>query len=186
MRLFDLKKPNFEPRLHVIEANAGTGKTHSIVGMVLHLVLSGRHTVDSILVVTFTNAATNELIARIRQGLVNARKYFTAKCDRTPRRRADVSFDFSPFDKIDKTKALVLLGQALADFDRARICTIHSFCRQILQQNAFECGVPFGARLIESDTDLLQIAAADFFRNTIVNDNLSAAVACRKNWSPTR
>src|SRR5262249_61414918 len=52
--------------MKVIEASAGTGKTHTITRLFLRLVLEGGIPVDRILVVTYTVAATEELRERIR------------------------------------------------------------------------------------------------------------------------
>ena len=67
----------------LIEASAGTGKTFTIALLYVRLVLGGRSKEDDdafirpltppeILVVTFTNAATQELRERIRNRLVEA------------------------------------------------------------------------------------------------------------------
>jgi len=53
-----------------IEASAGTGKTWNICALYVRLLLEQRLTVDQILVVTFTKAATAELHERIRERLV--------------------------------------------------------------------------------------------------------------------
>ena len=50
----------------LIEASAGTGKTWTLCGLVLRLLLERALPVAEILVVTFTNAATAELRERIR------------------------------------------------------------------------------------------------------------------------
>ncbi|WP_438878595.1 UvrD-helicase domain-containing protein, partial [Bacillus cereus group sp. Bce005] len=69
----------------LIEASAGTGKTFTIAALYLRLLLGHgnadtRHptplTVDQILVVTFTEAATAELRDRIRQRIHQARIAF--------------------------------------------------------------------------------------------------------------
>ena len=52
--------------IKLIEASAGTGKTYNIAALFLRLVLEKELTVDQILVVTFTRAATEELRSRIR------------------------------------------------------------------------------------------------------------------------
>ena len=56
----------------LIEASAGTGKTYSIALLFLRMVLEGMKA-DSILTVTFTNAATAELKSRIISFLKTAR-----------------------------------------------------------------------------------------------------------------
>jgi len=53
-----------------IEASAGTGKTWNICALYLRLLLEKRLSVEQILVVTFTKAATAELHERIRDRLV--------------------------------------------------------------------------------------------------------------------
>ncbi|MGQ7287697.1 exodeoxyribonuclease V subunit beta [Vreelandella venusta] len=71
----------------LIEASAGTGKTFTIALLYVRLVLGGQHSEDhsafvrpltppEILVVTFTNAATQELRERIRHRLVEAAAVF--------------------------------------------------------------------------------------------------------------
>ena len=55
---------------HLIEASAGTGKTFAVANLYMRLLIDARdttpHTVEEILVVTFTKAATEELRARLR------------------------------------------------------------------------------------------------------------------------
>ena len=71
----------------LIEASAGTGKTHTIKNLYLRLLLGISHdgepleplTVEQILVVTFTKAATEELKDRIRQNIQDCYAYFSAK-----------------------------------------------------------------------------------------------------------
>lgn len=57
----------------LIEAGAGTGKTHTITTLFCRLVADG-YPVESILVVTFTEAAAAELKLRIRSRLFLALK----------------------------------------------------------------------------------------------------------------
>ena len=51
--------------LRLIEASAGTGKTFSLAGLYLRLLVEKRLEVRDILVMTFTRAATQELRERI-------------------------------------------------------------------------------------------------------------------------
>ena len=53
----------------VLEASAGTGKTFTLEHLVVELVLAGDVPVDRVLVVTFTEKATNELRLRVRAKL---------------------------------------------------------------------------------------------------------------------
>ena len=61
---------------NLIEASAGTGKTYTIAGIFLRLIIEERLAVDQILVVTFTKAATEELKERIRNKLLTAKSAF--------------------------------------------------------------------------------------------------------------
>ena len=50
---------------NLIEASAGTGKTYAITGLFLRLLLEKKLSANEILVVTFTEAATEELKDRM-------------------------------------------------------------------------------------------------------------------------
>ena len=69
-RLFDLNNTPIDDGVTVVEASAGTGKTYCLTGLVLRLLLERRVSdVSELLVVTFTNAATQELVERLRDAL---------------------------------------------------------------------------------------------------------------------
>jgi exodeoxyribonuclease V beta subunit len=70
MKRFDVldKTTNIFGR-KIIEASAGTGKTFTIEHLVVRLLQESDLTIDQILVVTFTRAATRELRNRIRSNL---------------------------------------------------------------------------------------------------------------------
>ena len=59
----------------LVEASAGTGKTYTIQNLFLRMIAEKDLTVDSILVMTFTEAATAELKDRIRGILTMARQF---------------------------------------------------------------------------------------------------------------
>ena len=59
--------------LRLIEASAGTGKTFSLAGLYLRVIVEERASVREILVMTFTRAATQELRERIRARLAGCR-----------------------------------------------------------------------------------------------------------------
>ncbi|NAZ88717.1 UvrD-helicase domain-containing protein, partial [Kineococcus indalonis] len=62
----------------VLEASAGTGKTHAVAGLVVRHLAEGRARVEELLVVTFGRAATGELRSRVRERLVAARDALAA------------------------------------------------------------------------------------------------------------
>ena len=74
MRPFEPNTPVI-PGITLLEASAGTGKTHTIADLYLRHILAGREPAQ-ILIVTYTNAATEELRGRIRARLNQASRLF--------------------------------------------------------------------------------------------------------------
>jgi len=106
---------------NLIEASAGTGKTYTIEGLFLRLLLEKQLTVEQILVVTFTKAATEELKSRIRNKICLAEAAFLAGQSDDPLVESLVRKTHP------KNQAIQLLQDALTDFDQAAIFTIHGF-----------------------------------------------------------
>jgi len=146
-------------QINLIEASAGTGKTFTIALLFLRLVLEKKLTVDRILVVTFTEAATKELRDRIRKRLRECLLAFQQGASDDDKLQALL-------DKptIEHEDALFRLTNALRGFDEAAIYTIHSFCRRVLRDNAFESGMLFDTELIKDQRPLLQEIVEDFWR----------------------
>lgn len=142
----------------LIEASAGTGKTFTIAGLYLRLLLERGLSVREILVVTFTNAATEELRDRIRRSIRAALQGFT----RGESDDALVSWLITQHP--DAACASRVLRDALVCMDEAAIYTIHGFCQRLLQDHAFESGMLFEAEFITDETDYLRSIAEDFWR----------------------
>ena len=68
----------------LIEASAGTGKTYAITALFIRLIVEENLSVREILVVTYTEAATEELRHRIRQTLVRGTPGFRVGVERHP------------------------------------------------------------------------------------------------------
>jgi exodeoxyribonuclease V beta subunit len=148
---------------NLIEASAGTGKTYTIEGLFVRLVLEKQLPVDQILVVTFTNAATEELRDRIRNKLLKARAGFSAGSSDDP-------LIDSLVKQCDHPKmALQYVHEALINFDQAAIFTIHGFCQRILFEHAFETGNLFDTELITDQSDVLREVVDDFWRTHFYN-----------------
>ncbi|MFT6924969.1 MAG: exodeoxyribonuclease V beta subunit [Psychromonas sp.] len=150
----------------LIEASAGTGKTYTIASLFIRLLLGhgqqAAHqrplTVDQILVVTFTEAATAELRTRIRERIQEVRLDFIQD-------HSDDPFTQSLLNEVeDHQVAIRLLRFAELQMDEAAVYTIHGFCQRMLMQNAFESGSLFQQNLLEDDAQLLQLACNDFWR----------------------
>lgn len=154
----------------LIEASAGTGKTYTITALYLRLVLAhgdentgyGRMlTPPEILVVTFTNAATQELRDRIRNRLLEAAKFFRNGCAGDDYLR-NLRSDMPPDTWLDGARVLT---QAAQWMDEAAIYTIHSWSQRMLRQHAFDSGSLFDLKLEPDDHDLLEEAARDYWRS---------------------
>ena len=145
--------------LNLIEANAGTGKTWTITALYVRLLLEAGRTVDSILVVTFTEAATGELRDRIRNRLTEARAAFERGSG-----EGDAVMDALLSGVADREQALLRLQGALIDFDQAPIYTIHGFCQRVLADSAFESGMPFRTEILVDQSALLKEIVEDFWR----------------------
>ncbi len=143
---------------NLIEASAGTGKTYTISGLVLRLVLEQGLGIDRILVVTYTKAATAELRERIRGRLSQARAVFAAGQSDDPLLRTLLAA--CP----DRDLAQRRLTHAILGFERAPVLTIHGFCQRVLRDQAFETGMPFDSELEPDQSELLQELADDFWR----------------------
>jgi exodeoxyribonuclease V beta subunit len=143
--------------LHLIEASAGTGKTHAITTLYLRAVVEAGLLPEQILVVTFTRAATDELRERIRSRLRVAEIYFEH-----PESQTDPSLCAYLARQANKELCLGRLRSALLVIDQAAVTTIHGFCARVLEQNAFENHMPFGTELVESVTALVDEIVNDF------------------------
>lgn len=150
---------------NLIEASAGTGKTYTITGLFLRLVIEKKFTADEILVVTFTEAATEELRDRIRSTLRKAQKALSGE-------KSDDHFLERIAQKYSSTKqSLPLLKDAIRDFDQASIFTIHSFCKRMLDENAFESGSLFDTELVTDQENLKKEIVQDFWRKYIYHES---------------
>lgn len=178
---FDVLATPIAPGITLVEASAGTGKTYSLTALVLRLLLEEHaSSIGKILVMTFTKAATAELVDRIRMSLRDAVDVF-----RDPASRPDGLL--RQLAKRHGENGLRILERALRDLDDLEVGTIHGFCRRILAQNAFETGSPFDVEYSEDDGVLVQRAAEDFWRRRMYPaGDLIAAIAENGGWKPTR
>jgi len=123
----------------VVEASAGTGKTYALEHLIVELILEREFAISNILVVTFTQRATAELVERVR-GILQ----------RLVDRREGGADPDEPHWVIDSA-ARRRLREALFSFDRAPIYTIHGFCHRVLVEHAFANRQPFEQELAESE-----------------------------------
>ncbi|MFZ7306850.1 exodeoxyribonuclease V subunit beta [Avibacterium avium] len=161
----------------LIEASAGTGKTYTMASLYIRLLLQAGEnsfsqplSVDKILVVTFTDMATQELRERIR-----ARIYHSKQLLLQYQATQDLDVFSQGGDPLlgelaqslpDIPLAIQRLSWAEQSMDTAAIYTIHSFCRRMLMQYAFNSGVHFNLELVTDESDLLARLTNEFWRET--------------------
>ncbi len=129
-----------------VEAGAGTGKTHELVGRVVALVGHGMP-LERIAVITFTEAAAGELRDRVRGRLDNEARNAEDPAVRERCRRA------------------------VAGFDDSAITTLHGFAQRIIAEFPLEAGLPPGFEVL--DEIEAQVAFAEDwsrFRDTLFED----------------
>jgi exodeoxyribonuclease V beta subunit len=176
MRLFDALSVPLDGRM-LIEASAGTGKTHAITTLLLRLLLERELGIDQILVVTFTEAATAELRRRVRDRIARALAMAErrAAADADPELAAIVSR--APLANDARRR----LRRALQRVDEAPISTIHGFCQRALHECAFDTGVRFDAELTGDLSalrdDVIHDAFVRLLRDTD-GDTLAALQRC--------
>ena len=159
-------------QISLIEASAGTGKTYTIGSLYLRLLLKAGENnfsrplnVEEILVVTFTDMATEELKKKIRERITDAIDKLTAFAETQDKS----SFKNDEFltalcDNLNIFEAIHRLKLAEQNMDLAAIYTIHGFCRRMLMQYAFHSGIHFNLELIKDQSDLLARFANEFWR----------------------
>jgi len=166
----------------LIEASAGTGKTYAITALFVRLILEENLSVREILVVTYTDAATEELRHRIRQTLADALQAFESGSSNIPFLQALV-------DRLsgDAKEMEARLQNALCGFDEAPIFTIHGFCQRMLKDRAFESGLLFDIELVTDPSELLQEIADDFWRTHFYDaEPTMVNFALKNNCGPDR
>ena len=177
--------PLFGKRL--IEASAGTGKTYTIANLYLRLLVpSGQAgdldkplTVDQILVVTFTEAATAELKARIRDRIRVARKaLLQGESD-------DVFLAdwLAQMSGVQQSGAIEKLLYAEKQMDEAAVFTIHGFCQRMLSQNAFESRMLFQQTIETDEQAPLLMAVKDVWRSVFYPMDDTKAALIQPIWS---
>ncbi len=145
---------------HLIEANAGTGKTHTITTLYLRLLLERRLEVGQILVVTYTNAATAELRRKVRDRIAALLAALGAGAGASDATIGELAYRRRAGSAIGDCRRL---EAALYGFDDAAIFTIHGFCQRVLQEHAFESGVAFDTELVGDERLLIDEVVRDFW-----------------------
>ena len=158
----------------VIEAAAGTGKTHNITRIVARLILErGDVGIEKMVIVTFTRAAAAELKTRISALLSDLSlalenedcgDELIARAMSDARSKGIAEEDFK---KVLKRR----LHRAQLNFDQAPIGTIHGFAMRVLSENGFGSGQKLGFTLNEDTKPLIGELCGDYFRALLLRSS---------------
>jgi exodeoxyribonuclease V beta subunit len=161
----------------VVESSAGTGKTFLLEHLFVDLILSHGLSCEEILVVTFTEKATAELVLRLRGLLERLAHLHTHDPMALAARDADPASVWT----IDEP-ARARLAQSLLGFDRASISTIHGFCQRILHDHAFVQARFFDEEVVAKEAafgrafrDVLRTHASDDFLGSALSAWLASS-----------
>ena len=95
----------------LVSAAAGSGKTAVLVERIIHKIIDEKIDIDKLLVVTFTNSAAAEMRERVLDAI---------------------------YKKIEEQPEDINLQRQITLLNKASICTIDSFCLEIVKNNFYE------------------------------------------------
>lgn len=111
----------------MIEAGAGAGKTTIIIQRILNQLKNNTITPDRLIIITFTNAASNDFQARLAKGLKDEIKICT--------------------NQLEKERLMF----ALENQSLIQASTIHSFCFKLIKENCLYLNLPIDVELLENN-----------------------------------
>ena len=132
----------------VLEASAGTGKTHRVTTIVVTAVADGTPLAEMLLV-TFTIKATSELRDRVWTRLTESVRAVERFLETGSVGEDELHDDLCHGDEATVRQRLENLRSAVANFDSATIATIHSFCQLVLRTVGFAADVDRDSSFIE-------------------------------------
>lgn len=109
----------------VVVAGAGTGKTSTLVGRVLHWITEEGASIDRLLLLTFTEASAAEMKHRLRDEL-NER-----------------------LGNAETEELANHLNEQLAHLEQAQISTLHSFCLRLIRDHFHVLGIDPDIRVLD-------------------------------------
>ena len=161
MQRFDLLGPlPAERSTTVLQASAGTGKTFALAGLVTRYLAEGEATLDQMLLITFSRAASQELRERVRRQIVDAVVAFDDPSTVGDNQLIKHLLTGTKDQRVERKRRL---RDALAGFDAATIATTHQFCQLVLKSLGVAGDTAANATLIESLEDLTTEIVDDLY-----------------------
>ncbi|KUI44962.1 exodeoxyribonuclease V subunit beta [Mycobacterium sp. IS-1590] len=144
----------------VLEASAGTGKTFALAGLVTRYLAEGVATLDQMLLITFSRAASQELRDRVRRHIVDAVQAFADPSSVDTNEIIEHLLAGTP-NQLAKRETR--LRDALAAFDAATIATTHQFCQLVLKSLGVAGDSDSRVTLVESLEELVTEIVDDLY-----------------------
>ncbi|KUI48176.1 exodeoxyribonuclease V subunit beta [Mycobacterium sp. GA-1199] len=144
----------------LLEASAGTGKTFALAGLVTRYLAEGVATLDQMLLITFSRAASQELRDRVRRQIADGVQAFADPASVDANEIIEYLLDGSPDQLAERETHL---RDALAAFDAATIATTHQFCQLVLKSLGVAGDSDSGVTLVESLEELVTEIVDDLY-----------------------
>ena len=161
MKEFDVKYADLKG-IHLVEANAGTGKTYNISSLFVRLIAETDYEIHKLLVLTFTEAATVELRQRIQSRCREVLERLEQPHNQAPDGDEFLEHCATKYEANDKV--MYRLQQAIVAFDESQISTIHSFCQKLLRNYPFQFGVNPDFELLSNPKPMLLDVIRSYWR----------------------
>ena len=136
-----------------VQASAGSGKTYLLISRIVRLLLTGAES-GSILAITFTRKAANEMQTRLLERL-----YELATCDENSLKKILKELDLEPSSSLIGLSRN-LYEKILHSESPVKTSTFHAFCQELLRRFPMEANVSPGFDLLDK-TALLYDQAWD-------------------------
>ena len=176
MERFELLGPlPAEHSTTVLQASAGTGKTFALAGLVTRYLAEGKASLDQMLLITFSRAASQELRERVRRQIVDAVVAFD---DPSAAGDNDLVKNLLTGTKDQLSERKRRLRDALAGFDAATIATTHQFCQLVLKSLGVAGDTAANVTLLESLDDLVAEIVDDLYLAHFGQERDDPALSC--------
>ena len=162
--------------LKIYNASAGSGKTYTLVQEYLRIILHDKDALKfrSILAMTFTNKAANEMKSRILEALIDLRIPNNKKTANELSFLADTSKNIKLAPKLIEERSNNILNKILHNYSSFSVMTIDKFTHKIIRTFAKDLGVSIDFD-VELDVKSLRKNATDLlFDNIGRNKELTA------------
>lgn len=153
--------------LHIFNASAGSGKTYILVKNYILLIIKNYRDIKTILTITFTNQATQQIKDRIIIALHNL-----TKDPLSPLFKDIQATLFWETKKIQK-HAKNALHFILNNYDFFNVSTIDSFLQSIIRSFNYELGIQYGYKIDIDNGSAINFIIEDLLEKMTNNTNLS-------------